>query len=94
MNGPVDNSDYVEPSVGAEERDELIETARLLEASRPLPPPAFRGRLRRDLLSREDRFSRGAQVRARRSVLAYGGSGTVLLAVAAAGLAGLGPFGA
>lgn len=94
MTGPHDTPDYIDPSVPEEARGELLETARLLEGSRPVPAPAFRGSLRRSLVRRQGSFTRGVQIHARRMVLAYGGSGLVLLLVAAAGLAGVGPLGA
>jgi hypothetical protein len=94
MTGPHDQPDYIDPSVPEAARPELQETARLLEDSRPVPSPAFRGTLRRSLVRRQGSFTRSAQVHARRTVLAYGGSGLVLLVVAAAGLAGIGPLGA
>ena len=68
---------------------ELAETARLLERSRPVPRPAFRGRLARELRGPSDDLPR-----VRRLIAAYAGSGLLLLAVVAAGLAGAGPLGA
>ena len=89
-----DQPDYIDPSVPEASRAELQETARFLEDSRPVPSPAFRGALRRGLTRRQGSFTRSAQIHARRMVVAYGGSGLVLLVVAAAGLAGVGPLGA
>ena len=63
---------------------------RLLE-QRALPSAGFRSRLRTDLLASLNR--RGvAPKRLRLLVAAYGGSGLVLLMVAALGLAGAGPL--
>lgn len=64
-----------------------------LESERPVPHPAFRGELRRHLLALADR-RRSAPARLRLAITAYAGSGAALLAVAAAGLAGIGPFAA
>lgn len=76
----------------AEERRALIELAERLECERPVPAPAFRGNLRRALLS-----SRQAPALAQRwQALAAScfSLGALCLAVAAAGLAGAGPFAA
>jgi hypothetical protein len=69
----------------------LEETIRRLRAERPVPHPAFRGDLRRQLLSTPT-GSRPGRVRA--AIVAYATSGLGLLAVAAVGLAGVGPFAA
>ena len=61
---------------------------RQLEAERPVPSPAFRGKLRRHLLA----ASASGGGRARALVAGYAGSGLTLLAVAALGVAGGGPF--
>jgi hypothetical protein len=77
--------------IEAEERA----TATLLQSERPVPDPNFRGTLRRRLeagrnAGRPVPFfgSLGAQI------AGCFGAGVVLLAVAAAGLVGVGPFGA
>jgi hypothetical protein len=85
-------SDF-EPGVTPEERTHLAEVAEQLERDRPVPRATFRGDLRRLLLAD------GGSVAARASrwrvlVAAYSGLGALLLAVAAIGLAGAGPFGA
>lgn len=72
---------------------ELDDVAARLEAERPVPRAAFRGDLRRRLMAR-GRERQSAPARLRLAITAYAGSGTALLAVAAAGLAGIGPFGA
>ena len=78
----------------APDRDPGLDAvARRLAHERPVPHPAFRGELRRALVARERR--RGlAPARVRLAITAYAGSGGALLAFAAAGLAGIGPFGA
>jgi hypothetical protein len=86
-------SDF-EPGVPPAERVRLAEVADQLERDRPVPRAAFRGDLRRLLAD----GGRGSVVttasRWRVLVAAYSGLGALLLAVAAIGLAGAGPFGA
>jgi hypothetical protein len=65
--------------------------AEMLEAERPVPRAAFRGELRRALLTRERRKPQ-ALPRLRLMIAAYAGSGAVLLGIAAVGVAGVGPF--
>ena len=73
--------------------DEADTTAieRVLEDSRPIPRAAFRGDLRRHLLARR---AHTRPARLRYLIAAYAGSGTLLLVVAAAGVAGAGPLAA
>jgi hypothetical protein len=62
-----------------------------LQAERPTPRAAFRGALRRRLIS----LSAGGVGRPRRLrllIVAYGATGTALLLVAVAGALGAGPF--
>lgn len=69
------------------------EIVRLLEASRPVPRPAFRGALRRTLLAQAPDLPRALpRPVLMRQILAFAGSGAALLVIAAAGLVGLGPF--
>jgi hypothetical protein len=64
-----------------------------LDAERPVPRALFRGELRRQLL--ESLGARPARPRRLRLLIAaYGGSGLLLLAIAAIGVAGAGPFAA
>jgi hypothetical protein len=77
----------LDPKLDPSERKTLLETASLLEESRPVPRPAFRGRLARQLRARPD----GPQ-RLRLLIGAYAGSGFALLLVVAIGLAGAGPL--
>ena len=69
-----------------------LEIERLLESSRPTPRAAFRGELKRRLLPRPD----GAERPRRLGLLiaVYAGSGALLLAIAAVGIAGAGPLAA
>ena len=77
------------PRLKPREREQLLETAQLLEEHRPVPRPTFRGQLARRL--RADSAGPG---RARRLIAAYAGSGLGLLMVVAVGLAGIGPLAA
>jgi hypothetical protein len=60
-----------------------------LEAERPIPRPAFRGELRRRLLSAPPTT---APRRMRLLITGYSAAGLSLLTVAAVGLVGAGPF--
>jgi len=71
---------------------ELNEIASRLEAERPVPRAAFRGDLKR-LLMAAGQTRRSAPAHLRLAIAAYAGSGVTFLAVAAVGLAGIGPFG-
>jgi hypothetical protein len=85
---PDPNGDEIlDPKLQPAERERLLETAHLLERSRPVPRPAFRGKLARQLRAR----SAGPQ-RVRLLIGAYAGSGLALLLVVAVGLAGVGPL--
>jgi hypothetical protein len=70
--------------------EDLLRLAETLERERPVPAAAFRGALRRRVLGGAPGPARPARLRV--LVGAYGGSGVALLLVAAAGLAGAGPF--
>lgn len=72
-------------------RDEMREFEHMLERSRPGPRPTFRGDLRRRLLG-SAAAARPAGLR--RLIAGYAVSGLLLLAVAAAGLGGIGPLAA
>lgn len=63
-----------------------------LQRERPVPAAAFRGELRRNLVASAG--SETAPARIRRTILAYGLSGSALIAVAAAGVLGAGPLAA
>lgn len=75
-----------------EHDQELSDIIARLEAERPLPRAAFRGQLRRELSSSAER--RIAPGRLRLLIGGYATSGAALLAIAAVGLAGVGPFAA
>jgi hypothetical protein len=72
--------------------DELVELAERLERERPVPAAAFRGELRRRLLSGVDAGMRPARLRL--LIAAYAGAGSLLLLAGAASVAGVGPLGA
>jgi hypothetical protein len=83
----------LDPSLSAGERQVLGELGRHLLANRPVPRASFRGELRRLLAAdAEPRVMRPARLRL--LVALHAGSGFLLLAVAAAGRAGTGPFAA
>jgi hypothetical protein len=67
---------------------DVLELAARLQAQRPLPAPAFRGRLRRALIAQTAPRGLGARI------AALAGSGGALLALVAASAAGFGPLGA
>jgi len=69
--------------------DHIIALAERLEHARPVPTAAFRGALRRHLLSGAVR-SRPARLRL--LITGYASAGTALLAIGAASAAGLGPL--
>ena len=74
-----------------DDNDRLEQLESRLRAERPVPAPGFRGELRRHLLGQAERPAPG---RLRILIAAYGGSGALLLVVAAAGVAGAGPLSA
>ncbi len=78
----------LDPEIPGPERDALLAVAVRLYRERPAPAPAFRRELRRSLarppVTRPRRF--------RLLVASSAGAGWLLLAVAAAGLAGAGPL--
>jgi hypothetical protein len=84
-----DRDEILDPKLGPTERGRLHETAHLLEQARPLPRPAFRGKLAREL-----RAGPTSPQRLRLLIGAYAGSGFTLLAVVAVGVAGVGPLAA
>jgi hypothetical protein len=72
---------------------DLDPIVRRLETERPVPRAAFRGELGRELRARMD-ATPARPHRLRLLIATYAGSGTFLLAVAAVGLAGVGPLSA
>jgi hypothetical protein len=64
-----------------------------LDAQRPVPAPGFRSRLRRGLLDQAGAGERRLPL-VRRLIAVYATSGSLLLAVAAVGIAGVGPLAA
>jgi hypothetical protein len=91
---PPDPEDFepdLEPALRGEERDQLLSLAAQLTESRPVPRPGFRSALRSRLLGGASSAPRS---RVAALVFGYASSGALLLAVAAAGLVGIGPFAA
>ncbi len=74
-----------------EQETKPIEIEERLNRSRPVPSAAFRGALRRHLITETPA---GRPARARRLVAVYAGSGFTLLLIAAVGVAGAGPLAA
>ncbi len=79
----------IRDELGPEATDELILLAQRLHDARPVPAPAFRGRLGRQLAAQPPRF---APARLRLLIATYAGSGLVLLVLGAVGASGHGPF--
>ena len=71
--------------------EEIDPIAERLERERLVPTDAFRGELRRHLAAEAGARPRAPR-RLRLLITAYAGRGVVLLAIAAVGLAGVGPF--
>ena len=75
--------------------EDLDSLAGRLKYERAVPSAAFRGTLKRHLIGPETRSPRRSRPRNLRVLVsAYAGSGILLLAVAAIGLAGIGPLSA
>jgi len=72
--------------------EELIRLAERLEHERPVPSAAFRGDLRRRLLTGTRSHSRPAHLRL--LIAGYAGTGSLLLLAGAASAAGIGPLSA
>lgn len=85
----------LDPILPPGQREDLIRLSERLEADRPIPSPGFRGNLRRKLLGTDSRPRRqpsAVTARFRLWAAGYTAIGTLCLAVAAVGLAGVGPF--
>lgn len=82
------------PDLPPREIELLAAMAETLEDSRPLPRPEFRGELRRRLAGGRPRPAKARQARWQPAAASYAVLGTTLLALAAVGLTGVGPFGA
>lgn len=91
MTDPRDISADLDPGLSAAERTELLAVGELLQRSRPAPRAAFRGELGRSLKTVE---APPRPPRLGLQIAAYSAAGCLLLAVAAAGVAGAGPFAA
>jgi hypothetical protein len=82
----------IRPDLEPDAPEELVRLAVRLRDERPLPSPAFRGRLRRHLEARSRRVRTPA--RARALIARYAAAGTLLLLVGTVTAAGAGPLGA
>ena len=79
----------------APDAEALLGVGRRLHAERPVPAVGFRSALRKHILSARSRAGVSERPAALgRLVAGYGLSGAALLAVAALGVAGAGPFAA
>ena len=91
MTRPDDITPDLEPGIEPDEAEALARVALRLTDERPVPRPGFRGALWRHLSA--DARRAGSRPRRLGSVIAaFSGSGFLLLAIAAVGLAGAGPF--
>jgi hypothetical protein len=91
----IDDRDF-EAGIDDSERARLGEISERLHRERPVPGAAFRGALRTQLFHRRRAFGGEKWVsggRWRALAATYSCLGALLLAVAAVGLAGAGPFG-
>jgi hypothetical protein len=80
----------LEPKLEAEEHSELITLALRLTENRPVPRLGLRSAIRSRLLSQGE----VARSRVGALIFGYATSGAALLAIAAVGLVGVGPFAA
>lgn len=96
MQTPDDVRRDLPPDLDRAASERLVAVAFRLQAKVPAPTPGFRGKLRRKLVGTSgDRRAWGQGPRAPRSLaVACASSGLLLLAIAAAGLVGAGPFAA
>jgi hypothetical protein len=85
----MNDSTDIRDDLGPEASDDLVLLARRLQNARPVPAPAFRGRLGRQLAARPPRF---APARLRLLIATYSTSGIALLVLGAVGASGHGPF--
>ena len=92
MTERVDPRTDLEPGLSPEEREALVAMGDRLFTERSLPRPAFRGALWRHIAADAAAPARPRHLRS--LIVAFSGSGLALLAVAALGVAGAGPFAA
>jgi hypothetical protein len=87
-----DISADLEPGIDPHEAEALARVANRLTDERPVPRPAFRGALWRHLSTGAESSPVRRPQRVGSLIAAFAGSGFLLLAIAAMGLAGAGPF--
>jgi hypothetical protein len=90
MNGERGISDELRPYVDSGEIEGIDRVGERLDAERPIPRAAFRAELQGRLASMPSPWR---PQRLGLAVAAYAGSGFLLMALAAIGLAGAGPLG-
>ncbi len=83
--------DWADPSVAPGELDQLEPVTTLLLDQRPIPAAGLRSRIRATIFTAPPPRRRE---RVRATILAYSCTSCGLFAIAAAGLAGIGPFAA
>jgi hypothetical protein len=86
-------SDELRPYVDSPEADAIDRIGERLATARPVPRPAFRSELHAHLGDLSERRPRRPR-RLKLAAAAYIGSGLLLLAIPASGVAGAGPFAA
>ncbi len=87
---PADFEADLEPGLKATEKRALLKLAAELATDRPVPPPGLRSEVRSRLVSPRA----GAPRALGAMIFGYASTGLLLLAVAALGVAGTGPFAA
>jgi len=93
MESPEDIRRDLPPDLDRSETEPLVALGLRLQAQALVPAPTFRGALRRKLLGAErQRVAAISPSVARILAASYVTSGLLLLAIAAAGLVGSGPF--
>jgi hypothetical protein len=78
----------IRSDLGPDPPEDVVALAQRLESERPVPSAAFRGELRRRLLSQS------CPARLRMLITGYASAGAALLVAGALSAAGLGPLGA
>ena len=93
MQTPEETRRDLPPDLDEFEREELVALAMRLQTQSPVPDPSFRSDLRELLGLNRSRFGSPLPTRPIRMLaVSYVASGLLLLAIAAVGLTGSGPF--
>jgi hypothetical protein len=96
MSRPRDIREDLEPGLDPAAAESFAALGKRLEAGRPVPAAAFRGDLKRALMSQWEGLDRAgpAPARVRLWIALHGAAGAGLLLAAAASVAGVGPLAA